>query len=101
MFGYGNSSSGRAVRKKLVHPRRKALDILTIQLRPSCCLTFSLSCSGLAVGQTFFFCLIQRLGFDQQTLAFIPFPGPTPLQNDSDQGRVFSRASGKGCIAGR
>jgi hypothetical protein len=79
VFGYGNLGSGRASGKKLAHTQRELLNILTVQFRPSRCFTLSSSRSGLAVGQTFPFCLFQRLIFNKQTLPFIPFPSASPL----------------------
>jgi hypothetical protein len=101
MFGYGNFSSGRASMEKLTHTYRKALHILMIQFRPAHFFTLSSSSSGLAVGQTFSFGSLQRLRLDQKSLSLIAFSGTSPFQYHSSQDRVFTRAPGKCCIAGR
>jgi hypothetical protein len=86
LLGYGRLSTRWASRKKLAHPMGKALDIVVVQLRPSRCFAFSPAGSGLLVGQTFPFSLLQRLRFHQKPLPFIALSGPAPLQDYSRQG---------------
>jgi hypothetical protein len=101
VFGYGNLSSGRASGEEFTHTCRKALHILLIQLRPSRFLTLSSSGPGLGVGQTFSFGSLQCLRLHQKSLSLIAFSGTSPFQYHCSQGRVFTCAPGKGCIAGR
>ena len=81
MFSNLSFSVGGATGKEFANTMRKLLDILAILHGSTCGRSLPLSRTNVTVSKAFTFSLFKRLGFNENPLSFVAFPGSTPFQH--------------------
>src|SRR5258708_1098374 len=79
----------------------ESLDKSFVEFRSPFGLTLSATRPQIGVSKTLVFRQFKRYFFDQKPLSLVSPPGSTPFQDDGGQKRMFARAPGQRCIAGR
>ncbi len=87
--------TGRAVRKHLAHTSCKTLDVILVDFRTALSLALTTARTRFTIGEAVRFGLYQCRFLDQNALSLIAVSGAAPLEDNSRERGVLTRATGQ------